>query len=105
MSSDAIKEILSHVLERLDSIDEKLEKAGGVQAQAAGGKDQPTRRYKNEGGDWVYDVTGCNSMKDRDTGEDGFWVTTKTGKGIPVDVEGYPLWLDDRPLALARADK
>lgn len=98
MASDAMKEILSHILERLDSIDEKMEKNMGV-AASSGGDDGPTRRYKNERGDWVYDVSGCSSMKERDTGEDGFWVKTKSGKSIPVDVEGYPIWLDDRPLA------
>lgn len=97
MSNDAMKEILSHVLERLDSIDAKL---GEMKSSApAAPAEGATRRIKNDRDEWVYDVTGCNPMKDRETGEDGFWVKTKGGKSIPVDVQGYPMWLTDRPLA------
>jgi hypothetical protein len=99
MNLDPIKELLSHILERLDSLDEKMEKAGAQDTSFGGDPTGPTRRYQNDSGDWVYDVTGCSAMKDRDTGESGFWVKTKSGKSIPVDVQGYPLWLTDRPLA------
>ena len=100
MSQDAMKEILTHILERVDSIDEKLESMAGVAAQASEGNSRgPTRRYKNEAGDWVYDTSGLNEMTDRDTGEKGYWATTKGGKSIPVSEAGYPLWLgpQDRP--------
>lgn len=96
-NNDAIKEILSHILERLDGIDEKIGAAAAAAPSAQ--SSDATKRIKNEREDWVYDVTGCNPMKDRDTGEDGFWVKTKGGKNIPVDVQGYPMWLTDRPLA------
>jgi len=102
MSDDTTREILSHILERLDGIQDRLEAMGGVAAQSGKRSSNPTRKYVNEAGVEVFDTTGCTPMKDRDTAEDGFWVETTTGKSIPVDVQGYPLWLDDRPLALVR---
>lgn len=100
MASDATKEILSHILERLDGIDEKLENLNGVAAKGAVKKGaNPTPTFTNDNGDRVYKTDGCTPMKDRDTGEPGFWVETVTGKPIPVSGAGYPLWLgpEERP--------
>ena len=94
MSQDAMKEVLSHILERLESIEATLAKA----PRSTGPVEGATPRKTNEKGDRVYVTDGCNKMNDRDTGEDGFWVTTSGGKPIPVDVQGYALFDEKRPL-------
>lgn len=97
--SDAIKELLSHILERLDSIEESIAKAPAPSTSSASSGDEPTKMFKNEHGDWVYRTDGLKQVEDRDTGEPGHWVTTKHGKHILVSRGGYPIWLgpDERP--------
>lgn len=96
--SDAIKELLSHILERLDSIEERLATPPASTPAASSG-DEPTKMYKNDHGDWVYKTDGLKMVEDRDTGEAGHWVKTKHGKNILVSRGGYPIWLgpDERP--------
>lgn len=97
--SDAIKELLSHILERLDSIEETIAKAPPPSTSSAPSGDEPTKMFKNEHGDWVYKTDGLKQVNDRDTGEAGYWVKTKHGKNILVSGGGYPIWLgpDERP--------
>lgn len=94
---EAMHEILVGILDRLSTI-ESLVKNGAPAASAANDSEAPTRRIKNERGDWVCDVTGLSTGTDKNTGEDGYWARSKKGKWYLVDTQGYPMFDEDRPL-------
>ena len=95
---EAMHEILVGILDRLSTI-ESLVKEKGIPAGSAADSEAPTRRIKNERGDWVVEVTGLSSATDKDTGEEGYWARSKKGNYYLVDKEGYAMFDEDRPLA------
>ena len=95
---NTIATILSSVMEKLSSIEAKID-AGATTTNNSSDLDGPTRRHINDAGDWVCDITGLNKAVSRDTGEEGFWAVSKKGKYYMVDVQGYAMFDEDRPLA------
>lgn len=89
---DKIVNAIDEINTRLTDLEKK------VSSQPSAPNPEATPRKQHPNGDWVYDVSGLKQTTDKNTGEPGFWVKTKNGKNALVDVLGYVIWDDERPI-------